>query len=836
LDTTQTMMVALDPEGRITMINRSGRELLGYAEEEILGCNWFETCLPQPEGRESVYPGFRRIMAGDLASVEYFENKIVCRDGTQRLMGWHNAFWEDDDGRVVGTLSSGEDITEHRQAEESLRESEQQFRTLFMESPVSITIHDKDNGEVLDANPKAYTSYGLASLEELKARGMFMEPPYSYTEALGSIRKAATKGPQQFEWLNRNIYGELFWEQARLIPMTINGVERVVATTVDITELKQTVEALRQSENYYRAIFETSGSAMFIMENDTTISHVNSNFEKLTGYSSQEIEGRTSWTELVHPDDLEWMKEYHYLRRQGPDMAPRQYEFRFMTRCDQWRDMSFTVDMIPGTNQSIGSGIDITERKQAEEELRKREEHLQAILQATPDPIVVYDSLGHPQYINHSFCQVFGWTFEELQGQRIPFVPEDQKEPTFAKIREIYSTGVPVTFDTKRLTKNNRLLDIRISAAIIQSASEEHYGLVVILTDITERKQMEQKLRRMSLHDALTGLYNRNFFEEQMKRLSDGRHNPLGIIVCDVNGLKFINDTLGHQSGDQVLVSVAGILRQSFRSSDIIARLGGDEFAVLLTDTDPEVVEVMLQRLRQTVLDFNSTEPEIPVSLSMGHALGEGAAVEMQALFREADSRMYREKIQRKRSSRSVILQAITQTMKARDFDTEGHCDRLQKLAISFAHSLDLAQDLVNDISLLARFHDLGKVGIPDHILFKPGPLTEEEWQQMRQHCEIGHRIASSVPDLEPIADYILKHHEYWDGSGYPLGLQGEDIPLVCRILAIVDAYDVMSSGRPYRQALTREEAISELRRFAGTQFDPELVEQFIQILEQNAL
>ena len=132
-----------------------------------------------------------------------------------------------------------------------------------------------------------------------------------------------------------------------------------------------------------------------------------------------------------------------------------------------------------------------------------------------------------------------------------------------------------------------------------------------------------------------------------MKRLSDGRHNTLGIIVCDVDGLKSINDTLGHQSGDQVLINTADILRQSFRSSDIIARIGGDEFAILLTDTDPEMVEVMLLRLRQAVQDFNNTEPEVPVSLSMGHALGEGATAEMQALFREADNQMYLEKIQR---------------------------------------------------------------------------------------------------------------------------------------------------------------------------------------------
>ncbi|MEF8942140.1 MAG: HD-GYP domain-containing protein [Desulfohalobiaceae bacterium] len=171
--------------------------------------------------------------------------------------------------------------------------------------------------------------------------------------------------------------------------------------------------------------------------------------------------------------------------------------------------------------------------------------------------------------------------------------------------------------------------------------------------------------------------------------------------------------------------------------------------------------------------------------------------------------------------------------MEARDFNTENHCGRLQELAASLARSLNLSQDFVNDLYLLARFHDLGKVGIPDHILFKPGTLTEEEWRQMRQHCETGHRIASSVPDLEPIADWILKHHECWDGQGYPLGLTGQDIPLPCRILAIADAYDAMTGDRPYRSSMTREEAITELRRCAGAQFDPDLVERFIRIFEE---
>jgi HD-GYP domain-containing protein (c-di-GMP phosphodiesterase class II) len=193
---------------------------------------------------------------------------------------------------------------------------------------------------------------------------------------------------------------------------------------------------------------------------------------------------------------------------------------------------------------------------------------------------------------------------------------------------------------------------------------------------------------------------------------------------------------------------------------------------------------------------------------------------------------MYREKMQRERSSRSHIVQALMKALEARDFVTEGHSDRLQQLVLPLARSRGLPEDAINDLLLFSRFHDLGKVGIPDSILGKPGALTEEEAEEMRKHSEIGHRIAKSVPDLAPIADLILKHHEWWNGRGYPLGLAGEDIPLPCRILAIADAFDAMTSDRPYRRAMSREKAVEELRASAGSQFDPELVEQFVATLD----
>lgn len=148
---------------------------------------------------------------------------------------------------------------------------------------------------------------------------------------------------------------------------------------------------------------------------------------------------------------------------------------------------------------------------------------------------------------------------------------------------------------------------------------------------------------------------------------------------------------------------------------------------------------------------------------------------------------------------------------------------------------MNLSEERLNDLRLLSRFHDLGKVGIPDRTLFKPGRLTSEEFKEMKRHSEIGYRIALSTSDLAPIADYILKHHEWWDGSGYPLGLQGEDIPLECRILAIVDAYDSMTRDRPYRTAMSAQDAIAELQKYAEIQFDPELVERFVELINSKS-
>jgi diguanylate cyclase (GGDEF)-like protein/PAS domain S-box-containing protein len=636
-------------------------------------------------------------------------------------------------------------------------------------------------------------------------------------------------------------------DRGKVTERTSDGEPLLLSGTVqDITERKRNEDALEQSQRQLATLMGNLPGMAYRCLNDPywTMLFVSEGCLGLTGYSSEDlIENRTlCYADLIRPadEDKVWKKVQQGLEQSGSF----EVEYRIVTAEGKekhvWEQGTYVYEE-EGVQFLEGFITDITDRKQAEEAIDNERAYLSAVIDNIEEAIVICDAEGRIVRFNEAARLLHGlpeqpipsdkWAEHYNLYQEDGVTPLPQEEiPLFRALQGERVSNAEIVV----APKHNHPYDLVCSGQALTDETGTLIGAVVAMHDITERKQMEKKLKEMSLKDSLTGLYNRNFFEEEMKRLSDGRYNPLGVIVCDLDGLKFVNDTLGHKAGDQMLVNTAELLRQNFRSSDIIARIGGDEFTVLLTKTDPEVVELMLGRLRQSVQDYNKTKTEIPLSLSMGHALGAGETADMHAIFREADNRMYREKIQREGSARNAILQALLYSMQARDFDTEGHCDRLQDLAASLAYSLGSPQEFINDLSLLARFHDLGKVGIPDHILFKPGPLTEDEWQQMCQHCEIGHRIASSVPDLEPIADYILKHHEHFDGQGYPLGLSGEDIPLPCRILAISDAYDAMTSDRPYRKAMTREQAIDELQRCAGTQFDPDLVQRFIRILEDS--
>jgi len=274
------------------------------------------------------------------------------------------------------------------------------------------------------------------------------------------------------------------------------------------------------------------------------------------------------------------------------------------------------------------------------------------------------------------------------------------------------------------------------------------------------------------------------------------------------------------------LNETVSIIKGSFPPESLVARVGGDEFAVLVPGADTGSLEELCERLQDDVRKRNVANPRAPLSLSVGCAATDETPPEK--LLKKAEDRLARVKLQKPASAKSSVLEALSRALEERDFATERHADNLLDIVVVVGKALRLPERRLADLKLLARFHDIGKIGVPDRILLKPGPLTPEERREMERHCEIGRRIAQGVPELAPVGDLILRHHEWWNGGGYPLKLRGEEIPLECRIISLADAYDAMTSDRPYRKALPREKALAEIMRCAGTQFDPALAEKFV--------
>jgi len=349
---------------------------------------------------------------------------------------------------------------------------------------------------------------------------------------------------------------------------------------------------------------------------------------------------------------------------------------------------------------------------------------------------------------------------------------------------------------------------------------------------LSELNLANEEILFLSYSDKLTGLKNRAYMEKVLNELDKNEQASYYIIMGDLNGLKLTNDALSHVEGDKLLRIVSKILRENCAYDDVISRWGGDEFIILIKSKDEVYVSNLIDKIRGKC--ENETEFHFKISVALGYAGSYEEDSNMEAVMGLAEKRMYRNKLLEEKSARSSTINSLLRTLHEKNSETEEHTIRIKNLSLRLGKRIGLKKEKLDELELLSSLHDIGKIGIPEQILMKPSKLTDEEWETMKTHSDIGYRIASSTPELAHIANKILAHHERYDGTGYPNKLKGEEIPLLSRIITIVDSFDVMTHKRVYKEAFDKEYVIEELKRCSGTQFDPLLAKEFIDLLKEE--
>ncbi len=587
-------------------------------------------------------------------------------------------------------------------------------------------------------------------------------------------------------------------------------------------------EELQHSNIKYEKLFSEAPDGIVIMDKLGVITECNKNAVDIIGVAKKDLIGKhfSKVKSLLVKDIPRYFKVYHEVLR-GKKLPSMEVSLK-----DKDGNILFTETHI-GTIKDRGKVIgfqliirDVTKKKEAEDALLESEKRYRSLFENSRDGI--YRTTFKGKYIdaNPALVKMLGY------GSREELLSLDVKKQVYAngKSRPTPEQREKV-FETYLKKKDGTTIAVEINSRTIYEKGKPAY-YEGIVRDITERKEAEKIIKHLSFHDYLTGLYNRAFFEEELSRLDTDRQLPLTIIIGDVNGLKIINDAFGHEKGDELLCRIASVLRVIFRSEDVVARWGGDEFVIILPKTPMEEALGILKRV-SVALERASTKAT-PLSISFGISTKESVFKKVNETIKEAEDKMYQHKLIEKENAHCSIVSSLEKALEERDRETEEHVKRMKTLSEELGRELNLGMETMDELSLLATLHDIGKISIADSIILKPQSLTRKEWEAVKKHPLIGYRIAESSGELAPIARGILYHHEWWNGNGYPEGKKGDSIPLISRIISIVAAYDAMTNDRPYRKAFSREEAIAELEKCSGSQFDPSLVKKFISMIEKG--
>ena len=713
-----------------------------------------------------------------------------------------------------------------------LKRSEEKFQMLFEKAPLGYQSLDF-NGYFIDVNQKWLDLFGYRKEEVLgKWFGDFLCPEYveAYKKRF-SLFKSLGHIHSEFEMKHKN--GERLYIafEGSIGYNTDGSFKQTHCILNDVTEQKKAERALIHSHDLMRYIIEHNRGAVAVHDKDLKYLYVSNRYLEDYEIHDPDIIGKHHYE--VMPNLPQKWRDVHQKALQGiisssdKDAYIRDDGRKEWTRweCRPWYESDGSIGGIIVYTEII------TEHVQLLEDLRDKEYNLRIAQEIAHVGSFEYDLATDKLSCSDEALRILGLTREEHTGgfesmlQHIHPKDHDFALTSFAKTKDHPDT---LDMEVHMLHKSGNEIIVNIRLRSIFDENGMHVKTSGTIQDITERKKAEQNLIYLYNHDFLTGLHNRSYFEEALKKLDVPENLPLSIIMADTNGLKMMNDSFGHRAGDELLKKSANAIRQACRAGDLVVRYGGDEFVIVLPRTNLEEAQKIASAMKELALKEKVANMEI--SISYGCATKQVVQESVMVTLTNAENHMYSHKLSERSSMRSKTTEIIMNTLFEKSNRESRHSVRVSLLCEAIASAMKFEKQEINKMRIAGLVHDIGKIGIDEKILNKNGYLDKEERNEIEKHTEAGWRILSSSNEFSELAKCVLHHHERWDGHGYPEGLKGEEIPLESRIITVADSYDAMTSERSYKPAMSHEDAIVELLRCSGNHFDPKIVEVFVQM------
>ncbi|NCB74538.1 MAG: PAS domain S-box protein [Clostridia bacterium] len=629
--------------------------------------------------------------------------------------------------------------------------------------------------------------------------------------------------------------GSIVWTNMKVAPLLglPNNNSLHSCLLEDITARKEMEKNIKEhNRNYALLLSHLPGLAYRCKyDRDGTMLIVSDGCYNLTGYLPESfINNRDlAFNDIILPEHRKLLID-EWSRTISAKLPYKcEYEITTFTGERKWvLEMGEGVYDEQGEIKALeGIILDISDRKNFEEQLAKSLKNTKSMINNHEAVMLLIEpESGRIIEANKAAINFYGYDMDELLNMTTQDINTLNKEELAAlRLKALYQ-------DQKYFTFQHRLKNGEIKIVDVYSCPIEYNEkkvLFSIIFDVTKREEIAKQNEFLAYHDHLTSLYNRRYFEDEFNRRVKKEEFPVAILLGDIDGFKIFNDTFGHAEGDRALKEVAIKISTIINYKDTLARIGGDEFAIIVSGKTENEIRQYLDVLERgsSTAQTNSPEEGI-INVSWGYGIQRKIEDTIDMLIEDSESYMYNRKFYSNRSARSKMVDVIMETLFTKSDREEQHSQRVGKLCEAIAEKMYLSQAEIDKIRVAGILHDIGKIGIDESVLNKASRLDVKESEMMKLHPVKGATILQNTSEYRGVSDIVLSHHERYDGSGYPNGLKAEAIPLGARIIAVADTYDAITNERPYRKAMSKEDAISEIKSCSGTQLDPKIASLFI--------